>query len=130
MIRIAAVGCHARLNIGVEGLALGEAAGRAEDDLRRLGGELATRLGSSGLHDHRPALHRPRDVERAANREVRSVKVEHVEFGGIEEYAALHVTHEGVVRSAIPQSGDHVAIFAGAGVTIVVRHVHIPAEVE
>ena len=66
MIRIAAAGSDARLDIGVKGLSLGRAADHAKDHLRCLGGELETRLGSSGLHDHGPALHRPRDVERDA----------------------------------------------------------------
>ena len=41
-----------------------------EDHLGGLGGELAAGLGGAGLHDHRPALHRPRDVQRAAHRQI------------------------------------------------------------
>jgi hypothetical protein len=53
---------------------------------------------------------------------MRSVMVKHVELRGIEEYAALPFAHEAVVRRAIPQPGDRVAIFVGACVTVAVLH--------
>jgi len=60
-------------DVGIEALPPGERGLRAEHDLRRLGGELAAGLGRSGLHDHGPALHGPRDVERTADGQVLSL---------------------------------------------------------
>jgi hypothetical protein len=61
---------------------------------------------------------------------MRSVMVKHVELRGIEEYAALPFAHEAVVRRAIPQPGDRVAIFVGACVTVAVLHTLVSTKVE
>ena len=49
---------------------------------------------------------------------------------GIEIDAALDVANESVVGPGIPEAGDDVVEFAGAGVALVVLHVLFEAEVE
>ena len=61
----------------------------ANTDLGGLGGELAAGLRRAGLHDHRPALDRPGDVERAAHREILALVVEHMQLRRIENRARL-----------------------------------------
>ena len=56
---------RAALHVGIEGARVLDRAAGGEHHLGRLGGELAAGIGGAGLHDHRPALDRPRDVERA-----------------------------------------------------------------
>ena len=110
------------LHIGIELLADGEARLRGEHRLRRLGRELAAGLGGAGLDDHRPALDRPRDVERAAHRQVLALVVEHVQLVGIEIDAVVDVADEGVVRPAVPQAGHHVVELARAAIALAVLH--------
>ena len=93
---------HAALQVGVERAPGGEIALRGEHRLGRLGGKLPARLGSTRLHDHRPALDRPRDVERTACGQVFALVVEHMHLRRIEENATLHIADEGVVRPAVP----------------------------
>ena len=102
VLGIAAGLLHAALHVGAERLAGLHVRQRGEHHLGGLGGELAAGVGGAGLHDHRPALHRARDVERAAHREIFSLVVEHVHLVGIEEHAALDVADEGVVGPASP----------------------------
>ena len=83
--RIAAELLRAALHVGIEALARREVAVRGEHHLGRLGRELAAGFRGAGLDDHRPALHRPRDVERAAHREVLALVVEHMQLVGIED---------------------------------------------
>ena len=56
MVGVAPDLCHAPLHVGVEALAGLETALRGEHRFRRLGRELAPRVGRAGLHDYRPAL--------------------------------------------------------------------------
>ncbi len=75
---------HAALDVGVEALALGEVALRGEHHLGGLGRELAAGLRGAGLHDDRPALDRPGDVERPAHREILALVVQHMQLVGVE----------------------------------------------
>ena len=120
----------AALHVGIEGAADFEVRLRGEHHLRRLGRKLAAGIGGAGLHDHRPALDRARDVERAAHRQIFALVVEHVHLGGIEVDAALDVADEGIVGPAIPQAGHHVVELARARVALVVLHVLVHAEIE
>ena len=130
MVARAADLLHAALHVGVE-LAPGrEVALRREHGFGGLGGELAAGLGGARLHDHRPALDRPRDVERAAHREIFSLVAEHVHLVGIEEDAALDVADEGVVGPGVPQAGHHVVELARAPVALAVLHVLVEPEIE
>ena len=130
MIAIAAELFHAALDVGIELLADGKIALRGEYRLRRLGGKLAAGIRRAGLHDHRPALHRPRDIDRTANREIFALVIEHVHFRRIEEDAVLHIADPGIVRPAVPQSGDHIVELARAAITFAVLHVLLEAEIE
>ena len=78
---------HPRLHVGVEALPVGERAAGGEDHLRGLGRELPARVGRARLHDHRPALDRPRDIERPAHLQVLALVVEHVHAVRIEKHA-------------------------------------------
>src|SRR3546814_16864018 len=88
---------HAALHIRIEGLAALDRLLLAEDHLVRFRRELPAGLGSAGLHDHRPALDRPRDVEWSTHREVRPLMIEHMQLVRIEIDAGLDVAHEGIV---------------------------------
>ena len=102
MVAVAAELRHAALHIRVEALRVGEAAAGGEHHLGRLRGELAPGLGGAGLHDDWPALHRPRDVQGAAHREIFPLVVEHMHPLGVEIDAALDVADEGVVGELNP----------------------------
>ena len=75
---------HAALDVGIELLSIRKAAAAGEHGFRGLGRELPAVIGRAGLHDHRPALHRARDVEGTAHREVFSLVIEHMHLVGIE----------------------------------------------
>ena len=114
VLGIAAGLLHAALHVGAKRLAGLHVRQRGEHHLGGFGGELAPDVGGAGLHDHRPALHRARDVERAFHRQVFALVVEHMHLVGIEEDAALDVADEGVVGPGIPQAGDDVIELARA----------------
>ena len=114
VLRIAADLAHAALDVGVELLPVGETAAAGEHRFRGLGRELPAVIGRAGLHDHRPALHGPGDVERPAHREIFSLVIEHMHLGGIEIKPGFDVADKGVVGEGIPQPGDHVIEFARA----------------
>src|SRR3546814_4516003 len=78
MVGITPDRAHAALHIRIEGLAALDRLLRAEDHLGRFRRELPAGLGSAGLHDHRPALDRPRDVEWSTHREVRPLMIEQI----------------------------------------------------
>jgi hypothetical protein len=111
---------HATLHVGIEFLAPCETVLRGEDGFRGLSGELASSLRRAGLHDHRPALDRPSDVQRPADRIVLVLMVEHMHLCGIEVDAGFDVANEGVIRPGIPQAGHHIVEFAGTAVALVV----------
>src|SRR5262249_27497490 len=75
MLGIVADLVHAALDVGVEFLAVGEAAAAGEDGFGGFGGELLAVFGGAGLHDDRPALHGAGDVEGAAHLEIFAVVV-------------------------------------------------------
>jgi len=84
MLRAAAELRHARFDVGVEPLPVGERTAGGENDFRGLGRELTARVGRARLHDHRPALRGPGDVERAANLQELTLVIERVHALGIE----------------------------------------------
>ena len=120
----------AALHVGVERAPDREARLRGEHRLRGLGRELAPGLGRAGLHDDRPALDRPRDVERTAHRQKLALVVEHMQLVGIEKDAVLDVADEGVIRPAVPQSGHHVVELARAAIALAVLHVLVEPEIQ
>ena len=130
MVGVAADPRRAALHVGVERAARLDRPAGGEHHLGGLGGELAAGIGGAGLHDHRPALDRPGDVERALHLQILAVVVQHMELGGIEIDAALDVADEGVVGPRIPQAGDDVVVLARAGVALGMLHLLVHAEVE
>ena len=130
MVRIAAQLAHAAFDVGVEAAAVGDGAAAAEDDFRGLGRQLAPGLRRAGLHDHRPALHRAGDVERAAHRQMLALVVQHVQAVGVEEHAARLVAQPGIVGPAVPQPGDDAVELAGAAIALVVLDMVLQAEIQ
>jgi hypothetical protein len=124
---------HAAAHVLGEAAPVLDASRRAEDHLGGLGGELAPRLGGAGLHDHRPALDRPGDVEGSAHREVGPAMVEHVHPVGVEEDPALDVAQEGIVGERVPQALHHrdefVRPVVAVGVLGMVREPEVPRRV-
>ena len=104
MLGVAADLFHPALDVGIEFLPVGKAAAAGEHGFRGFGRELPAVLGSAGLHDQRPALHRAGDVERAAHREIFSLVIEHMHLGGIEIEAGVDVAHKGVVGERNPRA--------------------------
>ena len=86
------------LHVGVEGAAGLNRPARSKHHLRRLGSKLATGIRGAGLHHHRPALDRPRDVQGAAHLQVLALVVQHMELVGIEIESALDIADKGIVR--------------------------------
>ena len=89
VLRIAPEPRSAALDVGVDSAcASARPAAAGEDHLGGLGGELPAGVGGAGLHDDRPALHRPRDVQRTAHRQKLALVVEHMHPFGVEIDAA------------------------------------------
>src|SRR4029077_15926119 len=89
---------HAAFDVGIKFLADGKIALRGEPRFRRLRRELTAGIGRAGLYDHRPALDRAGDIDRAAHREIFALVIEHVHFRRIEKDAVLDVADPGIVR--------------------------------
>ena len=85
-----------------------------EHHLRRFRGDLLTGLRRAGLHDHRPALDRARDVQRAAHREILALVAQHMQPVGSKKMPVLDVQDKGIVGPAVPQSGHHIIKLAAA----------------
>jgi hypothetical protein len=85
-------------------------------------GELAAGIRGAGLDDDRPALDRPRDVQRAAHRQELALVVEHVHPLGVKIDAALDIADEGVLGPAVPQPGHDIEELAGPAVAFAVLH--------
>ena len=130
MVARAAKLFHAALHVGIECPADGDVALRGEHRLGGFGRELAAGIGRAGLHDHRPALDRAGDIERAAHREIFALVIEHMHFRRIEEDAVLDVADESIVGPAIPQPGDHVVELARAAIAFAMLHMLVEAEIE
>lgn len=103
---------------------------RRENDFRRFGRQLPSGLRRAGLDDDRPALHRPRDVERPAHRKVLALVVEHMQPLRVEIEPAFGVADEGVVGKAVPQAGDDVVEFARPLVALVMLDMLVEAEIQ
>jgi hypothetical protein len=93
---------HPGLDICIEAAGFLDCAAAAEHDFGGLGGKLAAGLGRTGLNDDRPALDRPRNVQRPAHRQMFALVVKHMHFLRIEEDAACLVPPPCVVCPAIP----------------------------
>src|SRR5262245_5206918 len=78
MLGVAAGLVHPALDVGIELLAVGEAAAAGEYGFRGFGGELLAILGRAGLHDYRPSLHGTGDIERSADLQIFAIVVEHM----------------------------------------------------
>src|SRR4051812_35641860 len=116
MVRVAAAGRRAALDVGVELLCLAERLGAREDAFGNLGSELAAVLGSAGLKDDGLALGRARDVERACHREELAAMVEGVELALVEEDSAGLVAGESIVLVGISEPLHDSEVLAGAPV--------------
>jgi len=86
-----------------EGTRGGEVVLRREDQLGEAGGEPHARLRGAGLHEHRVALRRARDVERSEHREVLALVRDPVDPAGVEIEAGLRVGDDRLRIPAVPQ---------------------------
>jgi hypothetical protein len=91
---------------------------------------LAAWFGGAGLHDDRPTLDRPCDVERAAHGQIFALVIEHVHLVGIEIDAVLDVANESIIREAVPQARHHVVELARASIALAMLHVFVEPEIE
>ena len=129
VVGVAALGGGAGLDVGVERLALLERGGVGEDALADRRAEVAALLGVARLEDHRLALRRPGDVERARDLEVLAPVVERVLPGRVEERPGRPVARERVRLVGIPQALRDPDELQPARVPGVVVEVLIAAEV-
>jgi hypothetical protein len=97
---------HPRLHIPIEGAGFIDRAAAPEDDFGGFGGKLPAGLGGAGLDDDRPALDRPRNVQRATHRQILTLMAKDVHLLRIEEDAARLVVPPRIVCPAIPKTGD------------------------
>jgi hypothetical protein len=100
-----------------------------EDRVGALGGQVAAVLRGAGLEDHRLALGRAGDVQRALHRQELALVTQGVQLVGIEEHAAGLVVDQGVVFPAVPETLDDVQILGRQAVAGVVRQMLGLAEV-
>ena len=121
---------HARLHVRIELLPIRKRASGGENDFRGLGGELAARVGRARLHDDRPALDGPRDVEGAADFEKLALVVEGVHAVGIEIDARLDVADERVFGETVPETGHDIVELARAAISLIVVQMILEAEIE
>ena len=106
----------------LERLQIFDAASRSKHHLCRFRCKLAACIGCTSLHDQRPALYRPRDIERATHIEELTLMIECVQPIRIKEDTAVLVANEGVVGPAVPEPGDHVEKFPRPAVAVVMFH--------
>jgi hypothetical protein len=97
---------HAAFHVGIKRLAGGEVALRREHRFGSFRRQLPADLRRSGLHEHRPALGRPGDIERSSHRETFTLVIEHMHFRWLEENAMLDIADEGVIGPAVSQARD------------------------
>ncbi len=109
---------------------VGETAAAGEHGFRSLCGKLTAIIRGAGLYDHRPALYRAGNIERATHREIFALVIEHVHFFWIEIKSALDVPHKSVVGKGIPQPRHHIIEFASPTITLGVLHVVIEPEIQ
>jgi hypothetical protein len=74
MVTVSPVRFRPALHVGIESPRHSDRAAGREHHFGGFGGDLASGLGLSGLQDERPALHRPRDIQRTANSYVGGIR--------------------------------------------------------
>ena len=94
---------HALLQVAVELLRAGKSVLRCEHPLSEARCHLAANLGRAGLEEHRMALRRPRDIQRATNREMLALVVQVMELGRIEVTFRFAVSDKRIVVPAVPR---------------------------
>ena len=126
----AAVFRRAALDVGVESAGGVEILLHGEDDLGGFRRQLAAVIGLARLHDHRMALRRALDHQRAAHREMPALVVEEMHLGGVEIHAARLVGDDGVVLEAVPQPEHDLREFPCPRVALGMRRVGLVAEIQ
>ena len=121
---------HSALHVGIELSAGGEVALRREHGFRRLSRKLPAGLRRPGLHDHRPALDRARDIERSSHRKIFTLVIEHMHLRWVEENAVLDIADERVVGPAVPETRHHVIKLPCAPIALAVLDMLLEAKIE
>ena len=129
LLRVAALGGGAALEVVVERLALRDGGGVGEDALADRGAQVAALLGVACLEDDRLALRGPGDVQRADDLEVLALVVECVLPARVEEGAGAAVAGERVCLVGVPQALGDLDELQAAGVAGVVVEVLLAGEV-
>ncbi len=120
-VRVAAEGDGAALHVGIEILRVGELLLGGEDRLGIAGGEGAALVRGARLHQHRMALRRARQVERAAHAELLAGVVDGVDAVGVGVDAAGAVMDARVVLPAVPQLAHDIDELGRATIAVAVR---------
>ena len=130
MIGVAPECRHPPLHIGVIGPGARDRAGSAEDQFRRLRRQLPPGFGSARLHDHRPALYRPGDMQRTAYRKMFPLVVQPAHARGIEVETAVGVADEGIIGETVPEPGDDIIEFPRPAIALVMLHMVVAPEIQ
>ena len=112
MLRIPPRSLGPSLDISIKRLRRIQILGRAKHHFRRLSRQLPSSLTLPRLHNHRPPLHRPRDIQRSSDFQIISFMIEHMHFLRIKIQPALLITHKRVVCKRVPQPGNNVVELA------------------
>ena len=120
---------HEPLQIGVELLRGRLLHVRGEHRLGVPRGEPAPDVGRSGLHQHRPALRRARQVQRPGHLVVFALVVDRPDAVGLGVAPAGAVVEHGVLGPAVPQRLDHGHELFALGVAVGVADLPAAAEV-
>src|SRR6516165_11489332 len=121
---------HAPLQVAVEFLRAGEGVLRCEHPLSKARCDLAANSGRAGLEQHRMALWRSRDIQRATNREMLALVVQVMDFDRVEVTFRFAVSNKRIVVPTVPQSLHHFDKLDCPVVTGIVLIVPLASEVE
>ena len=108
--------CRPALDIPVKRLALLDTGRVGEDHIGGGGAQLAALFGVTGLENHRLALGRALDIQRAHHREVFALVIQAVQLARVEKLPSGTVAHKRIVFVRIPQPLHHLNVFGGTPV--------------
>src|ERR1700678_1516728 len=121
---------RAQFHVGIESLPFGKRAPGGENDLGSLGRELAARVGGARLHDDRPTLGRPRNIERAADLQKLTLVVKRMHAIRIEIDSRIDIADESVLGETVPETGHDIVELTRAAIALVVIQVIVAAKIK
>ncbi|MCY1216913.1 hypothetical protein D9M72_288030 [compost metagenome] len=118
-----------RVDLALVGQRFLERLRRGEHRLGMPCGQLAPVAGAAGLEQHRMALRRPRQVQRALHVEEGAMVRHRLQPGGIDKAPVVLVADQGIVFPAVPQRLDEIRELVGTRIALSVVRRRGAAEV-